>query len=497
MFNINSRLEKLAKATKKIVAYFALATISFYLGAFVLSAFATGQVTFAKEVKNVSQSGPYGNTSNANMDDTVRFRIHYVNNISNSIIHNVVIKDIFPQTPSNALVNTASFQSSETALVTDTATVNIGTGDPYFSYIPGTTKWFGHNDNTGTPIPDINGTSPLLTAQGYHINQVIGGWEGEGWFYLDAKISQTQNVPEPQFNFKKEVKNVSDNTSYGNSVNADPGETLRFRIYYHNYSVGSTAHNVVIKDSFPSDKKTQVVNTATIDSDETDLQSDTATINISSEQSLSYIPGTTKWFGHNDNTGTPIPDINGTSPLLTAQGYHINEVKGCWEFEAWLYFDVKVSEEMVTELFKITIYKFNDTNINGVRDAGEGLLSGWQFNVSGVGTVVTGANGKVTIGNLEPGTYHIAEITQPGWTNTTADNIDVTIGPSKEVWFGNIEAVIPPPPTPPPPVVTGKGFLPQAGAVEVAIPFITTLLGGAGYWYKRSKKELIESLLKR
>ena len=69
--------------------------------------------------------------------------------------------------------------------------------------------------------------------------------------------------------------------------------------------------------------------------------------------------------------------------------------------------------------------KFEDANANGFRDPGEPGLPGWTIFVdydgngslgAGEPSAVTGAGGVYSITGIEPGTYAVREVQQPGWT---------------------------------------------------------------------------------
>lgn len=80
--------------------------------------------------------------------------------------------------------------------------------------------------------------------------------------------------------------------------------------------------------------------------------------------------------------------------------------------------------------------KFHDINRNGIQDAGEPGLEGWTIFLDansdntlngGETHTVTNGNGIYTFSNLGPGTYHVREVQQPGWVQTTPDiDLDVT-----------------------------------------------------------------------
>ncbi len=478
-------MNKLIEKIKKICLISAAISL---LSVITLPAIATGIVPLESTLKvaNVTAGDTtYKESVNAKVDEVVKFEVWYHNpELSNSgkIAQDVTVKVALPTEKRTNLVTTSTVKGTNTNTVADTA--NVFTQIPAsLAYIPGSAKW---RHNTGTITNQNWVTEPIsdnIVTSGVNLGDIFPCWEYQGTVTILARVMASAVSINKYVRVKGEAEWKTENS-------ASAGDTLEYQIRFKNEG-NTTLNNVVIGDNLPGNvsyiaDSTWLKNGANPNG----IHITSNNITTGGIDVGNYLPGA---VGYVKFEAQISPDLSEGCHKLVNVG--IVRPEGMGE-----YYNTAITNVCVTvpqELFKITIYKFNDTNINGVRDAGEGLLSGWQFNVSGVGTVVTGANGKVTIGNLEPGTYHIAEITQPGWTNTTADNIDITIGPSKEVWFGNIEAVIPPPPTPPPPVVTGKGFLPQAGAVEVAIPFITTLLGGAGYWYKRSKKELIESLLNR
>ena len=77
--------------------------------------------------------------------------------------------------------------------------------------------------------------------------------------------------------------------------------------------------------------------------------------------------------------------------------------------------------------------KFNDINGDGVKDPGDGGLSGWtiQLDKDANGTVdattVTDANGNYSFTGLTAGTYRIREVNQVGWIQTTVNPADVTV----------------------------------------------------------------------
>ncbi len=85
----------------------------------------------------------------------------------------------------------------------------------------------------------------------------------------------------------------------------------------------------------------------------------------------------------------------------------------------------------------ITGYKFNDLNNNGLKDANEQFLPGWQINLTGNGTnqsSTTDANGNYLFTSLSAGTYTVSEVAQNGW-------VAGPTGPQQTVNIGEIQAI--------------------------------------------------------
>ena len=100
------------------------------------------------------------------------------------------------------------------------------------------------------------------------------------------------------------------------------------------------------------------------------------------------------------------------------------------------------------KLVKVSGKKFDDTNGNGVQDAGELGLEGWTINVSGTGggSQVTGPDGSYEFTTIGPGVHDVTETMQSGWVatsgpfNFTAASADLPAN-NKVYNFGNFKTV--------------------------------------------------------
>ncbi len=79
------------------------------------------------------------------------------------------------------------------------------------------------------------------------------------------------------------------------------------------------------------------------------------------------------------------------------------------------------------QLGSVSGTKFEDLNANGIRDAGEVGLAGWNITINGTDTITgttvnqtttTDANGNYNFAGLTAGTYTISETMQSGWVQT-------------------------------------------------------------------------------
>ncbi|MDW8241506.1 MAG: LamG-like jellyroll fold domain-containing protein, partial [Acidobacteriota bacterium] len=95
---------------------------------------------------------------------------------------------------------------------------------------------------------------------------------------------------------------------------------------------------------------------------------------------------------------------------------------------------------------QICVLKFEDLDGDGVQDANEPLLPGWQFTVTDannnpVGTITTSPPGTplACLPVTAPGTYTVTEQVQSGWMPTTPTSQTVTVQPGQtvNVAFGN------------------------------------------------------------
>lgn len=96
---------------------------------------------------------------------------------------------------------------------------------------------------------------------------------------------------------------------------------------------------------------------------------------------------------------------------------------------------------------KISGYKFEDVDGDGIWDPGEPSIQGWQINLSGsmVTARNTDINGYYEFDNLKPGIYHVGEQSKAGWVQTSTPTVYDFYWPAvdqENVNFGNFEHAV-------------------------------------------------------
>ncbi len=76
---------------------------------------------------------------------------------------------------------------------------------------------------------------------------------------------------------------------------------------------------------------------------------------------------------------------------------------------------------------KISGYKWEDLNGNGVHDAGEPGIEGWTINLGTSKHATTNANGYYEFTGLEAGSYTVCEGSRDGWYNTSPTSVSVNL----------------------------------------------------------------------
>lgn len=280
------------------------------------------------------------------------------------------------------------------------------------------------------------------------------------------------------------VRNVTKGTSFSDPSNADKCETVQYKVRLHNPGPGEV-DNVNVKVNLPGAASTQNVSTATISAQNAQpaTRSDTATLNLASALSVSYIPGSTQLLDTNSAVIRALPDgITGGGVNIGKVGVSLNEIK-------FVQFKAKTTcpdtppppqKQFKCKTLNATMVDRTHYKLTAVAEAQNVTVQSYDFKVTRNSntvdqkTVTTGAlTAQYDFNQSEAGTYLITAVvnTSDGATNPNDCAVQVTI---TEEGTPPPPPVTPPPSTPPstPPQVTtggsGGAFVSSGG--ETALP---------------------------
>lgn len=124
-------------------------------------------------------------------------------------------------------------------------------------------------------------------------------------------------------------RNVTTGSAFGDPTAANKCDTLQYKVRMHNPGA-SPVTNVNIRVNLPAGASTQNVSTATITAENASpaTVSDTATVNLSSSQKISYISGSTQLLNASNAVIGDLPDgITGGGVNVGSVGVSINEIR--------------------------------------------------------------------------------------------------------------------------------------------------------------------------
>jgi len=144
--------------------------------------------------------------------------------------------------------------------------------------------------------------------------------------FLPAKAAQVQPYIEGGDIYS--VRNVTKGGSFSDPTTADKCDTLQYRVRIHNPGPDQVLNNVVVKASFSGGASTQNVSTvvASASNAEPASRTDTATVNLSSAQTVTYVPGSTQLLNAQGGVIGTIGDVtSGSGVNIGTVGISINE----------------------------------------------------------------------------------------------------------------------------------------------------------------------------
>lgn len=239
----------------------------------------------------------------------------------------------------------AVFWSDQTHPVYSDAVVHMPVGKKLV-YRKMSTRAFGYKDSVGIPISDVNLVSPL-TCGPLRLNYVPGGKETyKQWYVFQMDVVDQDRaeaeVP-PSLEMRVEAANISTGSEYiEESLRADIGDEIAFRMYVHNRIVGTTAEQLRARIDMSHQPQGVVLSGVVTGSTGISLREDMR-IDIPSDAWLEYRRDSSTLYSSATRIEESIPDVNGESMLLK-QGYYIGDLREC---QAW-------NDRWFTVYFRVT-----------------------------------------------------------------------------------------------------------------------------------------------
>jgi hypothetical protein len=140
---------------------------------------------------------------------------------------------------------------------------------------------------------------------------------------------------------------VSPVTSMGdyNTVNAQPGDIISLNIYYHNNGNSVINNTRMSFNPASTGSGTSHTFTGTLSGDGASTITDTATVNISSAQTLTFIPGSAKWYPNQTGMSSGGMSLSSSqeSALVGGSGFNIGALNPGWPSQGGIVVKFQVS----------------------------------------------------------------------------------------------------------------------------------------------------------
>jgi hypothetical protein len=235
------------------------------------------------------------------------------------------------------------------------------------------------------------------------------------------------------------TRNPSCSNCWQTSVSANPGDIVSFAIYYHNTS-NETANQTRIRVNLPSDSATSHTATAYVWASNASAVSGSATVNLSSSQTLTFVPGSVKWYPNQSTSNpTPLPYGQDGSELFTSNGLNIGDIAPGWATQGSVVFWAKVGDTPsgsapTVSTYSATSISQNSAILNGSVDPNNSPTNVWfaygttqslgyTIGYQSVGSGNSFVNVSYSLPNLQPNTTYYYQVVAQNSYGTTYGSI--------------------------------------------------------------------------
>jgi len=235
------------------------------------------------------------------------------------------------------------------------------------------------------------------------------------------------------------TRNPNCSNCWQTSVSADPGDIVSFAIYYHNTS-NETANQTRIRVNLPSNSATYHTATAYLWASNAPTVSGSATVNLSSNQTLTFVPGSVRWYpNQSTSNSTPLPYGQDGSELFTSNGLNIGNIAPGWATQGSVVFWARVGNTPSGAAPTVSTYSAssisqNSATLNGSVNPnnsytyvwfeyGTSQSLGYTVGYQSVGSGNSSVNVSYSLANLQPNTTYYYRMVGQNSYGTTYGNI--------------------------------------------------------------------------
>ena len=121
------------------------------------------------------------------------------------------------------------------------------------------------------------------------------------------------------------TQNPGSNSSWAGSISASAGEIVSFVVYYYN-TAADTANGTYVHVQLPSGAFTSTTITGDVQASNAPTVTGNVSVNLTSAQSLSFIPGSAKWYPNQSTASQALLNGQSGSEVITSNGLYIGDV---------------------------------------------------------------------------------------------------------------------------------------------------------------------------
>lgn len=163
------------------------------------------------------------------------------------------------------------------------------------------------------------------------------------FFAFSAEAASFNGGPQdsPTLQVSNYSANPGCNTCWSGSVSANAGEIISFMVYYHNTG-SDTANSTILQVNLPGGTFSSASAYGSVSASNASGASGSVNIYITSNQSLTYIPGSFKWYPNQSTSWQNAPLGQNGSEIISS-GLNIGNISGGWSSQGYAVFQAQIS----------------------------------------------------------------------------------------------------------------------------------------------------------